>query len=126
MRIVDPAGATVALLASKYDDVDTTIAEGPEGRLVVLAERPDPGWSAWYDGRKLTATTSGSAQAFTLPASAGQLTIRYDAPWALWAGIAQATVFGLTLMLAIPIPARRPNTGLSRDEGSLRKEHQNA
>jgi GT2 family glycosyltransferase len=126
VRIVDPAGATVALVASKYDDVDTTIAEGPEGRLVVLAERSDPGWSAWYDGRKLTATTSGSAQAFTLPASAGQLTIRYDAPWALWAGIAQATVFGLTLMLAIPIPARRPNTGLSRDEGSLRKEHQNA
>nr|WP_307481081.1 glycosyltransferase family 2 protein [Pseudarthrobacter sulfonivorans] len=126
VRIVDPAGATVALVASKYDDVDTTIAEGPEGRLVVLAERPDPAWSAWYDGRKLTATTSGSAQAFTLPASAGQLTIRYDAPWALWAGIAQATVFGLTLMLAIPIPPRRPNTGLSRDEGSLRKEHQNA
>lgn len=126
VRIVDPAGATVALVASKYDDVDTTIAEGPEGRLVVLAERSDPGWTAWYDGRKLTATTLGSAQAFTLPASAGQLTIRYDAPWALWAGIAQATVFGLTLMLAIPIPARRPNTGLSRDEGSLRKEHQNA
>ncbi len=126
VRIVDPAGATVALVPSRYDDVDTTVAEGPEGRLVVLAERADPGWSAWFDGRKLTATTSGSAQAFTLPASAGQLTIRYDAPWALWSGIAQATVFGLTVMLAIPMPARRPNTGLSRDEGSLRKEHQNA
>jgi hypothetical protein len=24
------------------------------------------------------------------------------------------------------MPARRPNTGLSRDEGSLRKEYQNA
>ncbi|MDR6415369.1 glycosyltransferase [Pseudarthrobacter sulfonivorans] len=126
VRIVDTAGATVALVPSKYDDVDTSVAEGPEGRLVVLAERADPGWSAWFDGRKLTATTSGSAQAFTLPASAGQLTIRYDAPWALWSGIAQATVFGLTVMLAIPMPARRPNTGLSRDEGSLRKEHQNA
>ena len=126
VRIVDPAGATVALVPSKYDDVDANVAEGPEGRLVVLAERADPGWSAWFDGRKLTATTSGSAQAFTLPASAGQLTIRYDAPWALWSGIAQITVFGLTVMLAIPIPARRPNTGLSRDEGSLRKEHQNA
>lgn len=126
VRIVDPAGATVALVPSKYDDVDAAVAEGPEGRLVVLAERADPGWTAWFDGRKLTSTTSGSAQAFTLPATAGQLTIRYDAPWALWAGIAQATVFGLTLMLAIPMPARRPNTGLSRDEGSLRKEHQNA
>jgi hypothetical protein len=126
VRIVDGAGATVALVPSKYDDVDAAVAEGPEGRLVVLAERADPGWSAWLDGRKLTATTSGSAQAFTLPASAGQLTIRYEVPWALWAGIAQITVIGLTVMLAIPMPARRPNTGLSRDEGSLRKEHQNA
>lgn len=126
VRIVDPAGATVALVPSRYDDVDTPVPEGPEGRLVVLAERADPGWSAWFDGRKLTSTTSGSAQAFTLPAAAGQLIIRYDAPWALWSGIAQVTVFALTVMLALPMPARRPNTGLSRDEGSLRKEHQNA
>lgn len=126
VRIVDPAGATVALVPSKYDDVDTTVPAGPEGRLVVLAERADPGWSAWFDGRKLTSTTSGSVQAFTLPAAAGQLIIRYDAPWALWFGIAQVTVFALTVMLALPMPARRPNTGLSRDEGSLRKEHQNA
>jgi hypothetical protein len=126
VRIVDPAGATVALVPSKYDDVDATLSAGPEGRLVVLAERADPGWSASFDGKKLTSTTSGSAQAFTVPASAGQLTIRYDAPWALWSGIAQVTVFALTVMLALPMPARRPNTGLSRDEGSLRKEHQNA
>lgn len=126
VRIVDGAGATVALVPSKYDDVDTAVAEGPEGRLVVLAERADPGWSAWLDGRKLTSTTSGPAQAFTLPAAAGQLTIRYDVPWALWTAIGQITVIGLTVMLAVPMPARRPNTGLSRDEGSLRKEHQNA
>lgn len=126
VRIVDGTGATVALVPSKYDDVDTAVAAGPEGRLVVLAERADPGWSAWFDGRKITTTTFGSAQAFTLPPSAGQLTIRYDAPWVLWSGIAQITVIGLTVMLAIPMPARRPNTGLSRDEGSLRKEHQNA
>jgi GT2 family glycosyltransferase len=126
VRIVDAGGATVALVPSRYDDVDTAVAEGPEGRLVVLAERADPGWSAWFDGRRLTSTASGSAQAFTLPASAGQLTIRYDVPWALWTAIGQITVIGLTVMLAVPMPARRPNTGLSRDEGSLRKEHQNA
>ena len=34
--------------------------------------------------------------------------------------------FTLTVILAIPMPARRPRTGLSRDEGSLRKEHQHA
>jgi GT2 family glycosyltransferase len=126
VRIVDGNGSAIALLPSGYDDVDTAVPEGPDGRLVVLAERADPGWSAWYDGRKLTATTSGWAQAFTLPPSAGQLTIRYNNPWAVWSGIAQITVIGLTVMLAIPMPARRPNTGLSRDEGSLRKEHQNA
>jgi GT2 family glycosyltransferase len=126
VRIVDRNGSAIALLPSGYDDVDTAVAEGPDGRLVVLAERADPGWSAWYDGRRLTATTSGWAQAFTLPPSAGHLTIRYNNPWALWSGIAQITVIGLTVMLAIPMPARRPNTGLSRDEGSLRKEHQNA
>jgi hypothetical protein len=125
-RIVDGGGATVALLASGFDNVDTAVPEGDDGRLVVLAERADPGWSAWFDGRRLTSTSFGWAQAFTLPPSGGQLTIRYENPWALWSGIMQVTVIGLTVMLAIPMPARRPNTGLSRDEGSLRKEHQNA
>jgi hypothetical protein len=40
--------------------------------------------------------------------------------------VAQAVIIGLTALLAIPMPARRPNTGLSRDEGSLRKEHHHA
>lgn len=125
-RIVDTEGATVALVPSGYNDVETQVPAGPEGRLLVLAERADTGWSAWLDGRKLTSTTSGWSQAFTLPPSAGQLVVRYENPWAVWTGIAQGTVIGLTVMLAIPMPARRPRTGLSRDEGSLRKEHQNA
>ncbi|MEO5993995.1 MAG: glycosyltransferase family 2 protein [Arthrobacter sp.] len=122
VRIVDGAGATVALVPSRAVSADAAVAAGPEGRLVVLAERADPGWSAWLDGRRLTATTSGWAQAFTLPAQGGQLSVRYEAPWALWAGVAQTVIIGLTALLAIPMPARRPNTGLSRDEGSLRKE----
>jgi GT2 family glycosyltransferase len=126
VRIVDGNGAAIGLVPSGRDDVDAAVPAGPEGRLVVLAERADPGWSAWLDGRRLTATTSGWSQAFTLPASAGQLTVRYENPWALWAGIGQAAVIGLTVMLAVPMPARRQRTGLSRDEGSLRKEHQNA
>ncbi|AOT03819.1 glycosyltransferase family 2 protein [Arthrobacter sp. U41] len=126
VRIVDGAGATVGLVPSQAVSADAAVPAGPEGRLVVLAERADPGWSAWLDGRRLTATTSGWAQAFTLPAQGGQLSLRYEAPWALWTGVAQAVVIGLTALLAIPMPARRPNTGLSRDEGSLRKEHQHA
>lgn len=126
VRIVDAGGATIGLLPSGLDAVDADVSDGTEGRLVVLAERADPGWTAWMDGRRLTATTSGWAQAFTLPAQAGHLTIRYENPWAVFAGIAQAVVIGLTVLLALPMPARRPNTGLSRDEGSLRKEHQHA
>ncbi|WP_461189527.1 glycosyltransferase family 2 protein [Arthrobacter sp. Z4-13] len=126
VRVVNPDGAAIALVPSGFDDVDAAVPEGPEGRLVVLAERADPGWTAWLDGRRLTSTTSGWSQAFTLPASSGHLTVRYENPWAVWSGIAQYTVFGLTVMLAIPMPARRQRTGISRDEGSLRKEHQNA
>lgn len=126
VRIVDGAGAAIGLLPSDVETVDTAVPAGPEGRLVVLAERADPGWSAWMNGRRLTSTTSGWAQAFTLPAQSGQLTIRYENPWAAWTAIIQAVVIGLTVLLAIPMPARRPNTGLSRDEGSLRKEHQHA
>ena len=124
VRVVDGAGAAVGLLPSAEVSVAGTVPAGPEGRLVILAERADPGWSAWLDGRRLTATTSGWAQAFTLPAEGGQLSIRYEAPWALLAGITQAIVIGLTVLLAVPMPARRSNTGLSRDEASLRKEHQ--
>ncbi|MEC5182225.1 glycosyltransferase [Arthrobacter sp. CG_A4] len=126
VRIVDGGGSTVGLVPSGAVSADTAVPAGPEGRLVVLAERADPGWSAWLDGRRLTATSSDWAQAFTLPAQGGQLSLRYESPWALWAGISQAVVIGLTVLLAIPMPARRPNTGLSRDEGSLRKEHQHA
>ncbi len=90
---------------------------------MVLAERSDPGWSAWLDGRQLQATTSGWSQAFELPASGGDLEIRYTNPWALWIGILQAVVIGLTVLLAVPMPARRSRTGMSRDEVSLRKEY---
>ncbi|WP_256214306.1 glycosyltransferase [Arthrobacter sp. ov118] len=124
VRVVDGSGATLGLLPSEEVSAAGSIPAGPEGRLVVLADRADPGWSAWLDGRRLTSTTSGWAQAFTLPAQGGQLSIRYEAPWAVLAGIAQTVVIGLTLLLALPMPARRSNTGLSRDEGSLRKEHQ--
>lgn len=126
VRILDAEGATTNLVPSGSSGVEAAVPEGPEGRLVVLAERADPNWQAWLDGRRLTATTSGWSQAFTLPASGGHLSVRYENPWALWSGIAQVTVIGLTVMLAIPMPARRQRAGLSRDEGSLRKEHRHA
>ncbi|SEI72280.1 Glycosyltransferase, GT2 family [Arthrobacter sp. yr096] len=123
VRIVDSKNATVGTLPSEEVSVDATVPSGEEGRKVVLAERSDPGWSAWLDGRQLKGTTAGWSQAFELPAAGGDLEIRYTNPWALWFGILQAVVIGLTVLLAIPMPARRTRTGMSRDEVSLRKEY---
>ena len=81
------------------------------------------GWKAWLDGKELPATTSGWSQAFELPATGGHLEIRHTNPWALWLGILQVLVFGLTALLAVPVPARRSRTGMTRDEVSLRKEY---
>jgi hypothetical protein len=53
VRIVDPRGAATALVASGTHEVDAPVPAGAEGRLLVLAERADPGWTAWLDGRKL-------------------------------------------------------------------------
>ncbi len=111
VRITDRSGATVSYLPSDVLNVDTQIGPGSADRLLVLAERADSGWAAWLDGRKLTSTTSDWAQAFTLPASGGHLEVRYENPWAgLW-GILQIVVLGLTVLMAIPMPARRRRFG---------------
>jgi hypothetical protein len=125
-RIIDTSGKVVGTLDSEPTSVVAQVPEGAEGRLVVLAERSDPGWSAWLNGRKLTATTSGWSQAFTLPPGGGELEIRYSSPWFPWLGILQIVIIGLTVVLAIPMRAPRPKSGVSKDENSLRKEYSNA
>ncbi|WP_120521963.1 glycosyltransferase family 2 protein [Arthrobacter celericrescens] len=126
-RIIDTKGTVTALLPSSGNRVDTTVPDGAAGRKLVLAERFDTGWSAWLDGRRLTATTSGWAQAFTLPARGGDLEVRYVSPGGLWLGVLQVVVIGLTALLAIPMPARRPKPARTiperrRKEQSLPKE----
>ncbi|MFJ4208681.1 glycosyltransferase family 2 protein [Paenarthrobacter sp. NPDC089675] len=123
LRIVDSKGAVKATLPSEDVAVDTNVPAGDEGRKAVLAERADAGWTAWLDGRQLKPTTFGWAQAFELPAGGGTLEIRYSNAWAPWLAVVQALVFGLTVLLAVPVPARRSRTGMSRDEVSLRKEY---
>ena len=123
VRIIDADGKTMANLPAEEVSVDAAVPAGGEGRKLVLAERSDPGWTASMDGKQLKTATSGWSQAFELPANGGELEVRYTNPWALWFGIMQAVVIGLTLLLAIPMPARRTRTGMSRDEVSLRKEY---
>ncbi|WP_347110334.1 glycosyltransferase family 2 protein [Paenarthrobacter sp. S56] len=123
LRVVDAKGTVTAVLPSDDVTADADVPAGGEGRKAVLAERADAGWSAWLDGNRLKATTSGWAQAFELPAGAGHLEIRYTNAWAPWLAVVQILVFGLTVLLAVPVPARRSRTGMSRDEVSLRKEY---
>ncbi len=122
VRIIDAAGATTGSVPAGPVKADGAVPAGPEGRLVVLTERADPNWIATLDGNRLSPTASGWAQAFTLPAEGGQLSIRYDAPWEPWAATAQAVLIGMTVLLAIPLPSRLPHTGISRGEAALRKE----
>lgn len=123
VRVVDAKGAVIALLPSLGTSAEGDIPGGGEGRLLVLAERADAGWSAWLDGRRLSPTTSGWAQAFTLPSAGGKIEIRYTTVWEPWLGILQTVVIGLTALLAIPMPARRPKTGLLKEQNTLRKEY---
>lgn len=123
VRVVDAKGAVVALLPSLGTSAEGDIPAGGDGRLVVLAERADSGWSAWLDGRRLSPTTSGWAQAFALPPAGGKVEIRYTTVWEPWLGVLQAVVIGLTILLAIPMPARRPKAGLLKEQKTLRKEY---
>ncbi len=121
VRLVDAAGKALAPVPSQGQNVDTAIPAGDAGRLVVLAERADPGWQAWLNGKPLKAAGSGWAQAFELPADAGRLEIRYVQPLDAVLGLTQLVLFGLTLLLALPVRARRGRTGAYRDEASLQK-----
>ncbi|RNL58120.1 glycosyltransferase family 2 protein [Arthrobacter oryzae] len=122
VRIVDAAGTATGSVPAGTVAAGGTVPAGPEGRLVVMAERADPHWTATLDGRRLSPTASGWAQAFRLPAQGGRLSIRYDEPWEPWAATAQAVLMGMTVLLAIPLPSRLPHTGISRGEAALRKE----
>ncbi|MEA5456199.1 glycosyltransferase family 2 protein [Sinomonas sp. JGH33] len=108
--IVDSKGAVLGYVDSGVESVDASLSAGPEGRLLVLAERSDPHWSAWVDGRRLTATTQGWSQAFTLPASGGRLEVRYEQPAALPLGILAALVIVIAVLTAVPTRVR-PDAG---------------
>lgn len=121
VALVDATGAAIAPLASDGLGVSTQVPKGTQGRRVVMAERFDPGWSAWLDGKEVKAVQDGWAQSFELPAAAGKLEIRYEQPWNMLLSLAQLVLLGLTVLLAVPVRARRGRTGAYRDEASLQR-----
>ncbi|MHA7271501.1 glycosyltransferase [Arthrobacter sp. HLT1-20] len=121
VRLVDDKGQALAPVHSDGQNVNAPIAAGTGERRVVMAERFDPGWQAWLDGKALTSVSSDWAQAFEVPATAGTLEIRYVHPLDSLISLVQLILLGLTVLLALPVKARRGRTGAYRDEASLQK-----
>lgn len=87
--------------------VDTRIEPGTAGRLLVLAERADPGWRATLDGQPLRTVTEGWRQTFEVGADGGRLVVVHGAGDQRAWTVAQAVVGLLALLLALPVRRRR-------------------
>lgn len=121
VHVADAAGKRQFPVASKAQSVDAKIPAGSAGRKVILAENYDSGWKAWFNGKQLKASSSDWAQAFELPKEAGRLEIRYEEPLSSVLFLAQAIILGLSVLLAVPVKARRGRIGAYRDEASLHR-----
>jgi hypothetical protein len=115
VRVVDADGRTEASVPSSAVAAEGTVPAGADGRTLVLAEESDAGWHATLDGRELEAVSDGWQQAFALPAAGGTVSVSYVSPYQPWAEAVQGVLLAMTVLLAIPIPARprvvRPKDG---------------
>ena len=102
--------ATSVPLAAQRLAVNTHVPAGGPTRQVLLAERADPGWRAWLNGRPLRVVAGDWRQRFDLGAGAGHLSVSYEpaarTPWLL----VQAVVLLLTGLFALPVRRRRGGT----------------
>ncbi len=113
---VDPAAPAWQALASTPRGVGASVPAGAAGRVVALAERAHPAWTATLDGRSLEPVTlDGWAQGFVLPAEGGQVVVQHgpaSGPVLLgW----QLVVLLVTVLLAVPVrPARARTVAATR------------
>ncbi|MFF5129795.1 glycosyltransferase [Streptomyces syringium] len=98
----------------------TTIPDGPEGRVLRLADKAAPGWRATLDGKALKSTTvDGWAQGFGLPTTGGRLALTYETPTARAAWLWAQGALGLVLVvLALPGRRREIDDDLPEDGGA--------
>ncbi len=112
VRIERADGAVLAAVpvSGPHATVDTHLAAGPRGRLLVLAETSSPLRRAALDGRPLRPVTLDGLgtwrQAYALPAQGGHLVIRTVDPTTTWWRWAQLGLLALVTLLALPV--RRP------------------
>ncbi|MEE1785623.1 glycosyltransferase [Streptomyces sp. SP17BM10] len=105
--VITAPGAAPVVVPSGVRDLATTVAAGPDGRVLRLAESASPEWKATLDGTALEPTTvDGWAQGFKLPAAGGKLSVTREegllhTGW-IWAQV----LIGLTI-LVLALPGRR-------------------
>ncbi|WP_183511141.1 glycosyltransferase [Paeniglutamicibacter cryotolerans] len=105
-------GKSTTLLPSHRGEVaGAPVAPGDAGRMLVLAERADPGWRATLDGQALPQADSGWAQGFDLGSSSGELTVGHVDFWKYPVMALQGLVLIMALLLAVPVPSRRRFAG---------------
>lgn len=114
-RIVGADGGAEGVVPSGPVDVRAAVPAGESGRRLVLAERADDGWHATMDGAPLPpAVHAGWAQAFELPAAGGRVVVEHrPAGGTPWQPV-QVAVFGLTVLLALPVGGAAPRRGRAR------------
>jgi len=107
VQVLSATGQIIAALPSHGTGVHATLAAGPAGRRLVLAERADAGWRAWLNGHRLTPTRqAGWAQGFALPAGGGTVVVRHVWPAGREIDSGRLAVLGLAVLVALPLPRR--------------------
>jgi hypothetical protein len=100
------------IVPSSEVEATGTIPAGPADRLLVLAERADPGWRATFAGERLDAATIDDwSQAFALPTGAGQVEINHRGPERSAWLTAQLIAVLVAILLALP--------GIHRERGAV-------
>ncbi|MHC5906840.1 glycosyltransferase family 2 protein, partial [Streptomyces sp. S6] len=102
----DGSGTPVAVAAGPVE-IHTKVEDGPDGRVLRLADAVADGWSATLDGKPLkSVTVDGWAQGFELPSTGGKLDVTYDDPFThtLWTWTQGALAL---VLVVLALPGRR-------------------
>ena len=103
----DGGDGPAVVVPSSGTRVQTRIEPGDGPRLLILAERADPGWQATLDGRPLRAVPAQWRQVFQVGADGGLLVVEHtSAAQTVWL-VGQLVVLTVTALLALPVRRRR-------------------
>ena len=111
LRVAPPTS-----LPAGSEGARATVAPGPDGRVLVLADAADSGWVAELNGHRLPARRAwGWAQAFALPREGGALVLSHgQASRQAWLGVEAVVLLVVSVLAA---PGRRRRRGLETYTG---------